>query len=142
MKIYRTKESLFNYSMETQILELFLFGLLDNVILFSFEQLMEMCPDNPTKEQVFETLVSLLNDMVLYETAQGVRLNYPLEAMHRAGFYTADVLHLVPEGTELLSLTDRATGMLENNSMDDVVEYLAELIGPQLEGVNDGNASH
>jgi len=129
-------------SVQTQILEQFLFASLDNIISISFEEFMEMCPDEPTREAVLEVLVSLLDDMVLYEVGEGLRLNRPLEAMHRAGFYTEDVLHLVPEGTELLSLTDRAEEMLDNNSVEDVAQYLAALIGPQLEGMSDGDTSH
>jgi len=140
-KIYRSEESLLNDSMEMQILEHLLFARLEGEAI-RFEEFMDMCPDSPTQEEAMNILVSLLDEMVLYEVADGFRVNMPVEAMRRAGFYPEGLQHLAPEGTKLFSLTDRGEEILDNNSIEEVVQYLAALpeFAALMEEKDDGKA--
>ena len=122
-RVYRTRESLFNSSLESQVLDMFLFYSIEGIEYFSFDELMNECEDESTQEELLNVLISLIDDHILYESNMGFSILSRIDAHHRAGFYTEDTRHLAT--TDLICLTDRGEEMLENNNINDIAEYTA-----------------
>lgn len=138
MKVYRTEEALFDDSLECQVLEEMLFAMIEGERV-TFDELMEKCEDEKVREEVFDILVSLIDDKIICESAEGLQIINKMAAMHCAGFFTEDVIDQVPEGIRLLALSDNIEDMLNNNPTDDVIDYISELIG--LKDLDDNDTS-
>jgi len=128
MKIYRTEEAIFGYqTMRSQVLEAFLFGLVEGrKAPFSFEVLCDMCSDDLGRSQMLYAVVELMDDGILVEMPnRDLVLASPNRAKVEAGFFTEEDLDLVPEGVNVMCLSDSAQEMIDEMGIDKAVEEMA-----------------
>jgi len=120
MKIFRSEDVLFDQSLRTQVLELFLFAVAGGKPYTPmFEDLLVVCEDEPTKRNLLDVVVGLLDDHLLVEGEdRRLLLVRPNEAMVQVGFFTEDTLDLVPEGVKVFCLADRIQQIVDEKGAD------------------------
>lgn len=139
MRIFRSEESLFNESLRTQVLELFLFPLSEGASFEpSFEDLLDVCECEEVRRDLLGVIVGLLDDRLLVEGSNHrFLLVQPNEAMIQTGFFPEDCLDLVPDGVKVFCLSERVERAVAEKGRDEAVKDLvAELTAEMMKEVN------
>ena len=134
IRIFRSEAALFDDSIRTQILEFFLGGLAEGSERTpTFEDLLEICEDATTQDELLGAVVGLLDDRLLVELDdRRLLLVRPSEARIQIGFFTEDTLDLVPEGVNVVCLTDGALETLDEGGAAALAAELAEEVARDL----------
>lgn len=132
-KIFRSEASLFDESVRTQVLERFLVEFVNGRPMApTFEDLLKIC-EKDAECALLDAVVGLLDDRLLLEgDDRRLMLVQPNEAMVQIGFFTEDTLDLVPEGVQVLCLSDETLKAMDEMGVEAVAAELTEKVAADL----------
>jgi len=134
MRLFRSEDSLCDESLRMQILQFFLFSLMENKpFMPTFEDLLLICEDEATRRDLLNVIVGLLDDRLLVEKEdRRLFLAQPNEAMIQAGFFPEDCLDLVPPGVRVFCLSEKAEQAIAEKGVDETARELAAKLAAEL----------